>query len=504
MNIRVRIAPSPTGLLHIGTVRTALSNYLFAKKNKGTFILRIEDTDKERSFPEYEANILSGLKNLGLTPDEGPENPGKYGPYRQSERTHIYRPYIEKLLEEGKAYHCFCTQQELEKERENAQKNKIAFRYSGKCRNISLKEAMERREKGEKSVIRMIVPENKDISFTDIIRGKTKQNTKDLTGDMVIAKDLSTPLYNFVVVIDDHLMEISHVIRGEDHLSNTPKQILIYEVFGWDIPQFAHLPLILNEDRSKLSKRKNSVSVDDYISNGYLKEALINFLILLGWNDGTEKEIYSLEELEKCFSLERVGKAGAVFDIKRLNWINQQYIKMMTDRKLAQEVFPLLIKENRISKIFEADDPFAFEIVNTKEQYHIDDLANWVRHEKERINRVTELVEALDFYFVHIPEYDKDLLLHKGKIEKKVALFALEEVLNIFEKTEDFSEENIKTILIEKIAEWGLSNGEVLWPIRAALTGKERSPGAFEMATTLGKEKSIQRIEEGIKKLQEK
>ena len=496
MKPRVRIAPSPTGLLHIGTVRTALFNYLFAKKNNGTFILRIEDTDKLRSTKESEENILSGLKDLGIIADECPDNPGEYGPYRQSERVHMYRPYLEQLLKEEKAYYCFCTPDELEKERNEAQKNKVAFRYSGKCKNISLEDAEKRIASGEKAVIRLRVPENREIKFQDIVRGETKQNTKDLTGDMVIAKNLDTPLYNFVVVIDDYLMKITHVIRGEDHLSNTPKQLLVYEAFGWEAPKFAHLPLILNPDKTKLSKRKNPVSIDEYLEAGYIKEAFINFLVLLGWNDGTEQEIYSLKELENLFSLERVAKAGAVFDIKRLDWVNGQYIKNMSDKELAEKTLKLLEKENIIKKI----DDSSFEILKTNEEYNLKNLSTWVSHEKPRITKVKEIIDALDFYFVDMPIYNPEIIITKKMTQEGVST-ALQKSLELLKSIEDFSQDNIKNIFIEKIQEWGMKNGEVLWPIRAALTGKERSPGAFEVSSALGKEKTIQRIEFVIEKL---
>jgi len=496
MSIRVRIAPSPTGLLHIGTVRTALFNYLFARKNGGTFILRIEDTDKERSTKEAEETILSGLTNLGITPDEGPEQGGDFGPYRQSERTYIYKPYIEKLIDEGKAYYCFCTKEHLDGKRNEARQNKLPFRYDGTCRNISKDEAEKRIQNGEKAVIRLNIPDNEEIAFSDIVRGDTKQNTKDLTGDMVIAKNIDNPLYNFVVVIDDYLMKISHVIRGEDHLSNTPKQIIIYKALGFEIPKFAHLPLILNADKTKLSKRKNSVCVDDYLDDGYMKEAMINFLGLLGWNDGTEKEIFSLKELENNFSLERVSKAGAVFDLKKLDWLNKQYIKNLSDTEVAQRIIPQLIEQGDIEKI--NDEKFI--ITKTKDEITLENIAFYVHHEKERISKISEMPDCLSFYFIDILKYEKELLIPKKTSEDEVKII-LKNLIETLENTEDFSEENLRNVLIEKIQEWGLKNGQVLWPMRAALTGKERSPGAFEVANTLGKEKSLKRLKVAVEKL---
>jgi nondiscriminating glutamyl-tRNA synthetase len=333
-DIRLRYPPSPTGLLHIGTVRTCLYNYLFARQNNGTIVMRMEDTDKERSSQEFAENIMSGLKNLGITWDEGP--------FYQSERSEIYRTHLQKLLNEGKAYYCFCKPEELQKEREEQEAKKLPPRYSGKCRSVSLSEAEKRIAAGEKAVIRFRVPEERGvIHTTDHVRKKISIHSKEIA-DFVIAKDLHSPLYNFCVVVDDHDMRISHVIRGEDHISNTPKQILISEAFGWDLPQYAHLPLILNADKSKLSKRKNKVSVDDYLAEGYTKEALINFLALIGWNTADEQEIFSLSELIEKFSLDRVQKGGAIFDLDRLLWMNGVWIRQMPIADLLKITLPFV------------------------------------------------------------------------------------------------------------------------------------------------------------------
>ncbi|MBU0727501.1 glutamate--tRNA ligase, partial [Patescibacteria group bacterium] len=331
-NVRVRIPPSPTGLLHIGTVRTALYNYLFAKHESGKMIFRIEDTDKERSKKEYEEDIINGLVKLGIAGDEGVHIPGDKG-YRQSERTDVYTADLKKLLDENKAYYCFCSKERLEEMREKQRENKLPPRYDGCCKNLDPAEAKKRVEAGEQAVIRLRVPENEDLSFHDLVRGETCIECKELD-DFVIARAIDDPLYHLTVVVDDHDMGITHVIRGEDHISNTPKQILIFKALDYDIPQFAHLPLILNEDKSKLSKRKNKVSVDDYLNDGYLPEALLNFLALLGWNPGTEQEILSMDELIEKFTLDRVHKGGAVFDLKKLDWINGEYIK----REIAENI----------------------------------------------------------------------------------------------------------------------------------------------------------------------
>ncbi|MBC7074377.1 glutamate--tRNA ligase, partial [Candidatus Parcubacteria bacterium] len=323
--IRVRFAPSPTGYLHIGGVRTALFNFLFAKKNQGVFILRIEDTDKERSKKEYEENIMESLRWLGIEWDEGPDKGGPFGPYRQSERGEFYKKYLQKLLNEGKAYYCFCTKEELEAERQYLLSLGQAPRYSGKCRNLP-KEVVEKNLKEKKeSVIRLKVEPQK-VVFFDLIRGKIEVEA-ELLGDFVIAKSLTEPLYNFACVVDDYEMKITHVIRGEEHISNTPKQILIQKALGFPQPQYAHLPLILAPDRSKLSKRHGAVSVWEYKKMGYLPEALLNFLAFLGWNPGTNREIYSLSALIKDFSLERIQKSGAVFNQKKLDFLNGFYIR---------------------------------------------------------------------------------------------------------------------------------------------------------------------------------
>jgi len=347
--VRVRIAPAQTGRLHIGTARTALFNYLFAKKYEGVFILRIEDTDPERSKPEYEKDILEGLKWLGIEWDEGPDIGGTYGPYRQSERKEIYSNYLKKLLEENKAYYCFCSQEELEAQRQYQLSIGEAPRYSGKCANLSREIVQKYLAEKRSSVIRFRVPIKK-VEFEDLIRGHLEFDAGFL-GDIVIAKDFSTPLYNFTCVIDDYEMRISHVIRGEDHISNTPKQILIQEALSFPSPKYAHLPLILGPDRAKLSKRHGAVSVSEYKRQGYLPETLINFMAFLGWNPGTEREIYSMASLIKEFALERIQKGGAIFNIKRLDFLNGFYIRGKSIERLTELCLPYLIGSGLIEKI---------------------------------------------------------------------------------------------------------------------------------------------------------
>jgi len=451
--IRTRFAPSPTGPFHIGSARTALFNYLFTKKNKGVFVLRIEDTDLNRSDKKYEKDILDNLKWLGLEWNEGP--------FYQSERTEIYKKYIKKLLDSGHAFYCDHTLEELEKEKKEQMKKKEAPRH-----------ICNRKGKAKKGIIRFSCPDKKVI-FNDLIRGKLEFEGS-LFGDISIAKDENTPLYNLAVVIDDAEMGINHIIRGEDHIPNTPKQILIYETLGFDLPQFAHLPLILGSDKSKMSKRHGNVSVKQYRKEGYLSEAMINFMVLLGWNPGTEKEIFSLEELVEEFSLERVHKGGAIFNIQRLDWINGQYIRQMSLDELTKKCLPFLPENTNFE--------YAKKIISL---------------EKERIKKLSEIGEITNFFFEDELKYDSELLIWKKMSLKEVGknLKILEEVLL---KTEDFDQKSLEQTIAPLREKYG--TGELLWPLRVALSGQKASPGPFEIMEILGKEKTLQRVKEAINK----
>ena len=324
-NIRTRLAPSPTGFLHIGTARTALINYLVAKQNGGYFVLRIEDTDLQRSESRFEDDIVAGLKWLGIHWDEGIEVGGDFAPYRQSERLETYKKYIKELLKQGRVYHCFCSEEELEEKRQKMLAEKKPAIYSGKCALLGAEEVQERINNGERSVLRFRVP-SKVVKFDDLVKGKIEFDTS-LLGDITIAKDENTPLYNFAVVVDDHEMNINFVIRGEDHISNTPKQILIQEALGFSVPAYAHLPLVLGPDKRKMSKRDGATSLIEYKKDGYLPEAVVNFLVLLGWNPGDDREVFSLDELIKEFDIKKFQRSGAIFNIKKLDWFNAYYIK---------------------------------------------------------------------------------------------------------------------------------------------------------------------------------
>ena len=477
--IRVRFAPSPTGKLHLGNARAALFNFFFARHIGGKFILRIEDTDLERSAPESIEHIMESLKWLGIEWDEF---------YRQSERLETYAKYLEKLLNEGKAYRCFCAEEELAKERQGQIDGGLPQIYSGKCRNLSEEEIKKNLAGGKKSIIRFKSPSQK-VRFVDLIRGEVEFDSS-LIGDFSIAKDLVTPLYNFAVVIDDFEMKISHVIRGEDHISNTPKQILLQEALNFSQPKYAHLPIMLGPDRAKLSKRHGDTSVSDYIQQGYLPEALINFMAFLGWNPGGEKEIYSMGELIKDFSLGKVQKGGAIFNIQRLDYLNGVYIRQKSLDELVKLCQPYL----PASPIGGTE--------TDKEQ-----LKKAIAPYHERLKKLSEITELTEFFFKDTLEYDKGLLIWKDMTdgEVKEVLDKLDKILCDV-KDKEWSKANIEKVLmleaekenppaspLAKPMRAG-DRGRLLWPLRAALTGKKASAGPFEVAEILGKEKTLDRI----------
>ena len=475
-NIRVRFGPSPTGFLHIGGARTAFFNWLFAKSHNGAFILRIEDTDLERSKKEYEEDIINSLKWLGLNWNEGPDIGGDYGPYRQSEKIDIYKKYLENLLEQEKTYYCFCAKEQLEIDRQALLSQGLAPKYSGRCRNLTAGEVGKKIQAGEKSVIRLKTS-NHIIEFQDIIRGKIQFNA-GLIGDIIIAKSLKEPLYNFAVAIDDYEMKISHVIRGEEHLPNTPKQILVREALDLPHPIYAHLPLILAPDRSKLSKRRMDASLIDYKNQGYLSEAIINFLALLGWHPKGEKEIINTEELVSQFNLKKVQKAGAIFDIQKLDWLNAQYIKIIDPARLLEEIEKFVPKD----------------WLNKKEL-----LIKGISAEKERIKKLTDFQILADFFF-KLPDYELSLLKWKDMENNRIAnnLKAVKSKLENTSESE-FNKDTAEKIIMPLAKELGI--GDVLWPLRAALSGKQASPGPFEIMEVIGKNETLKRIETALIKL---
>lgn len=474
--IRVRIAPSPTGFLHLGTIRTALFNYLYAKKEGGTFIIRIEDTDTQRSLPVYEEGILSGLKKLNITWDEGPDIGGPYGPYRQSERTEIYQKYIKRLLDEKKAYWCFCSKEELEEEKKAMLSQGLFPKYGGTCRRLTPEQVAAKKEAGQSAVIRLMVPVGTTIEFDDMIRGAISVNS-DTIGDIVIAKNESAPLYNFAVVVDDEMMKISHVIRGEDHISNTPKQILIANALGFSRPRYAHLPLILSPDRSKLSKRNLETSFDEYLKDGYLPQAIVNFLGLLGWHPDDDQEIMSMEEMIQKFSLRRVQKAGAIFAMDKLDWFNEQYIKTMPLETLVATL-----------------DPF----VPSHWKENPQRLAAAVNIARERMKKLSEFQELAVLFFER-GEYEPSLLSwHDADAEKTKTLLETARGALAGISADAFNQKNLEEKIMPLADQIG--RGDLLWPLRTALSGQKNSPGPFEIMSVLGKDESLERIDRAIEK----
>lgn len=485
--VRTRFAPSPTGYLHIGGLRTALYAYLWAKKNKGKFYLRIEDTDRTREVPEAVANLIESLTWAGLKPDEGTveskqgkiRERGSYGPYIQSKRLKIYQKYAKQLVDAGHAYHCFCSSERLEELRKDQEAKKMPTRYDGCCRKLSNNEVEEKLRAGVKSVIRLKVPENQEITFNDLVRGEIKFSTKDVD-DQILVKADGFPTYHLAHVVDDHLMKTSLVIRGDEWLPSTPKHLLLFSFFGWDAPQYVHLSLILNPDKTKLSKRQGDVAVEDYRQKGYLPEALINYVALLGWNPGTEQEIFSLSELIKEFSFEKIHKAGAVFDIKKLDWINGEYIKKMPNKKFAQ------LAQSYLKKVAGRD-------LDVKELNKISII------EKNRVNNISEVGQGIEFLFKEI-DYPKELLIWK-KSDLSITKERLEWLIDILSNAPAWDNSSLEKLLIQEIKNANFNNGEVLWPLRVALTGQEKSPTPFEVADILGQAETIKRIKKAIEKL---
>lgn len=466
-HIRVRFAPSPTGPVNLGTSRTALFNWLFAKNLKGDFILRIEDTDKERSKKEYEENIFWTLEWLGFRPDEI---------YRQSERAKIYEKHLTEMLEKGVAYYCFCSEEELDAERESQLASGVPPKYSGRCRSIPKEEAAARAKK-ERAVIRFKIPEKK-YSFTDGVRGKVTFDA-GLIGDIVIAKSVSEPLYNFAVVVDDHDMEITHVIRGEDHISNTPKQLAIAEGLGFSrTPEFSHLPLILGPDKKKLSKRYLATSVKDYAGEGYVAPAVLNFLALLGWHPREDREVISVEDMVKEFSIDRVQKAGAVFNPEKLEWLNSHYLREMPAKEFVEAIA---------------------EFVPESWKKPPEKFARVMLLARERMRKLADARTETDFLF-EMPEYESSLIPWKGG-SLSDAKEILEKAYAVMEEIPEgnFSKEAVSEAVMPLAEKEG--RGVVLWPLRVSLTGRAMSPGPFECAEALGKKETLSRITAAIKKI---
>lgn len=477
--VRVRYAPSPTGHLHIGNARTALFNYLFAKNQGGKFIIRIEDTDKKRNIAGGEESQLKYLKWLGIDWDESVDLGGEYGPYRQSERNDIYKKYYEELLEKGLAYKCYCTEEDLEKEREEQMARGETPQYSGKHANLTLEEQQQLEEQGLKASIRFRVPANKEYRFTDMVKGDISFESEGM-GDFVIVKKDGTPTYNFAVAVDDHLMKISHVLRGEDHISNTPKQLMIYEAFGWDIPVFGHMTLIVNENRKKLSKRDESIIqfIEQYEELGYLPEALFNFISLLGWSPGGEEEVFNKEQLIKIFDATRLSKSPAVFDTHKLAWMNNQYIKQLDLEKLIPLCLPHLIKAGKVSETMSEEE---------KERTH-----QLIALYQEQLSYGAEIVNLTELFFKEEISYDEEA---KSVLEGEQVPEVLSVFVNEINQSEDFSAETIKAMIKAVQKATGQKGKNLFMPIRVAITGQTHGPDLPKSIAVLGKSTVITRLQ---------
>jgi nondiscriminating glutamyl-tRNA synthetase len=477
--VRVRYAPSPTGHLHIGNARTALFNYLFARNQNGKFIIRIEDTDQKRNIEGGEESQLRYLKWLGIEWDESIDVGGEYGPYRQSERTEIYQKYTEELLEKGLAYHCYCTSEELEKEREEQQANSQMPRYSGKCRNLTAEQRAELEAEGREPSIRFRVPSNKEIKWNDIVKDEVSFESEGI-GDFVIVKKDGTPTYNYAVAIDDYLMKMTHVLRGDDHISNTPKQILVYEALGWTPPVFGHMTLIVNENRRKLSKRDESIIqfIEQYKELGYLPEALFNFITMLGWSPVGEEEIFSKEQFIEIFDPARLSKSPALFDTSKLRWMNNQYMKQLDlDEVLALSV-PHLVKAGKVEETRDAET----------EQWVRDLVALY----QEQMSFGAEIVELTEMFFKKEIDYSEEAksVLAEEQVPEVLKAFA-EEISSL----EEFSADEIKaaTKAVQKAT--GQKGKKLFMPIRVATTGETHGPELPKAISLLGKETVLARLE---------
>lgn len=488
--IRTRIAPSPTGYLHIGTARTALFNYLYAKKNGGSFIVRIEDTDTERSKKEFEKDILDGLSWLDIRWDEGPGVGGPNGPYYQSGRIDLYEKYLLILFDAGKLYPCYCTKEELERERELQILSRKPPKYSGICRDLTPAQRADREREGRQSTLRFAL-EERVVTVTDLIRGELSFDTK-MFDDFIVAKDFRTPLYNFAVVVDDAHMQITHVIRGEEHISNIPKQVMLASALGFEIPQFAHLSLILNPDRTKLSKRQNKVSLLEYRADGYLPEAIINFIALLGWNPGGTRELFSLDELSRIFDLDHVNKSGAVFDGKKLDWFNNHYIR---EKNLDEATALALPYFEKIG--VQKSNSACYTYKRTGEAIDGETLRRIVEIERERISRLSEITDRCHYFFEAELSYDSSLLLWK-EMTPADAQESLRFSQAILAKQDDYAAHALEIALKEGIVAGGKKNGTILWPLRVALSGLQSSPPPFDIASIIGKDKTLARIQSAI------
>jgi len=478
--VRTRFAPSPTGYLHIGGLRTALYAWLFARKNGGAFILRIEDTDTEREVEGAKDVIYNTLRQTGLYYDEGPDVGGPFGPYIQSERAEIYKRHAEMLVQKGAAYRCFCSKERLAQERAKCEARGETYTYDKHCLSLSQEEIQKRLDAGEPYVIRQNIPRTGETTYTDAVFGDITVPNADLDDNVLLKAD-GMPTYNLANVVDDHLMGITHVIRGVEYLSSTPKYNHLYRAFGWEIPTYIHLPVVMKDKQRKLSKRHGDASFDDFINKGYLKEALINYIALLGWSPGSEREIFSLEELIDAFSLEGLSRSSAIFDVEKLTWMNAQYIRALSKDSFIERAMPYFIEAGA-------------------ERFDLNLIAELIQ---PRLERLDEIPGKLSF-LTNMPDYDIGLYTHKKmKTDAQSALPVLLKAKALLESQTDYSLEALRESLHALVEELGIKNGQLLWPLRIAITGTEVTPGgAVEAACLLGKAETLRRLNASIKKLQ--
>lgn len=480
MEVRTRFAPSPTGYMHLGGMRTALYTYLFTRKNHGKFILRIEDTDQARYVEGATDVIYRTLKDIGLVWDEGPDVGGDYGPYIQSERKGMYLPYAQQLVRDGKAYYCFCTKEELDKRRAEAEAKGETFKYDKHCLSMPREEVERRLAAGEPYVIRQNVPTQGEASFDDIIFGHIAVDCSELD-DMILIKADGMPTYNFANVIDDHTMGITHVMRGSEYLSSTPKYNLLYDAFGWEKPVYIHLTNIMRDAQHKLSKRTGDAYYEDYITKGYLKDAILNYIALLGWNPGDDREFFTLDELIEAFSLEGLSKSPAIFDVNKLTWMNAEYIRRLEPNEFNRYAQPWYEKAG-------------IDAMNKE---------TLCRILQPRVEFFAQLPEMVDFLVKLDEEYDVAMFTNKkSKTNPEVSLGVLNMAIDALNALETWEEAAIHDTLIGLAEKNGLKNGTMLWPVRIALAGKQVTPGgAIEIAYLLGKDESLRRLELGRKKV---
>lgn len=482
--VRTRFAPSPTGYMHIGNLRTALYEYLVAKKEEdGVFILRIEDTDQGRLVEGATDIIYETLKQCGLNHDEGPDIGGNYGPYVQSERMHsgIYKEYALKLVELGGAHVCFCKEEDIEAQRQETMAAGLSFKYDDPCKHLSKEEIDARIAAGEPYVIRQNIDPVGTTSFEDEVYGTITVDNATLDESILLKSD-GFPTYNFANIIDDHMMEITHVVRGNEYLSSTPKYNLIYQAFEWQIPTYIHCPPVMKDEQHKLSKRNGDASFQDLVAKGYLPEAIINYIALLGWSPETDQEIYSLDELNKAFNVKRIGTSGAIFDIEKLTWMNGMYLRKM-----------------ELDEFYELVLPYINQAVKT-ESYDKKEIAKILQTRVSVLNEIPEMIDFFDNY----PVYSNDLYINKKmKTNEEISLNSLIAARKELAELNEWNETAIHDTLMNLVQTMGIKNGQLLYPVRIAVSGKQMTPGgAIEIAEIIGKEEALRRIDSSIAQLQ--